>query len=157
MEDPSHTVFAGMDVSEGMRRGYRNNNPGNIRVSSDAWRGLADPQDQTEFQRREKNFCVFREPEWGLRAIAYLLRKYKSDYQLDTPRKIVSRWAPASDNNDVGSYADAIAKALNIGSDTRVDVSDQPTIKQLMKAISQHENGDRPPYSEVQYDAALLL
>ena len=154
--DPAHAVFGGADVAQSVRRGFRNNNPGNIRVG-DTWRGLADPVDQTAFQRSEKNFCVFREPEWGLRAMAILLRKYKTEHGLDTPRKIIARWAPASDNNDVASYAAQLALALGIGPDDFADATKDKTLLPMMRAIARHENGERPPYADVQYQAALVL
>jgi hypothetical protein len=158
VEDPDHVTFSGANVAEAMPRGFRNNNPGNIRISpSSIWRGLADPGDKTNFQLREKSFCVFREPEWGLRAVAILLRKYKTEYGLDTPRKIISRWAPASDNNDVGSYAQQLAKALGIAPDDPVDATEDADLIKMMRAIARHENGDLPPYTEVQYQTALLL
>lgn len=157
LEDPNRAVFGGADVAEAMPRGFRNNNPGNIRISSSNWRGLADPIDETDFQRREQSFCVFREPEWGLRALAILLRKYKTEMGLDTPRKIISRWAPASDNNDVTSYAEQLAKALGIGPDGFVDATDSPSLITIMRAIARYENGDRPPYADTQYQVALLL
>lgn len=158
VEDPDHAVFSGANVAEAMPRGFRNNNPGNIRISqSSAWRGLADPDDKENFQLREKNFCVFREPEWGLRAIAILLRKYKSEYGLDTPRKIIARWAPASDNNDVDSYADQLAKALGVTPDGPADATVDVELIKMMRAIARHENGAQPPYAEVQYQTALIL
>ena len=54
-------------------RGIRNNNPGNIRWSNDQWKGLI-PKDQAS----DKAFCVFRSPEYGIRAMARILRKYTS-------------------------------------------------------------------------------
>ena len=154
--DPDHAVFGGVDVAEGMRRGFRNNNPGNIRLGS-AWRGLADPSDMKDFQSREVSFCVFREPEWGLRAIGILLRKYKKDFKLITPRQIISRWAPASDNNDVDSYAAHMAKALNTTPDSVVDADDVTTLVAMLQVIATHENGEPPPYADVQYLTALKL
>lgn len=156
-DDPDHKVFSGTDVAEAMPRGFRNNNPGNIRTGPSMWRGLADPVDQMEFQRREQSFCVFREPEWGLRALAILLRKYKTEHGLDTPRKIIARWAPAGDNNDVTSYAAQLAAALGIGPDNFVDATDDASLVTMIRAIARHENGDRPPYAEMQCQAALLL
>jgi hypothetical protein len=154
--DPRQEVFGGIDVAEGMPRGYRNNNPGNIRVG-DAWRGLADPALHTAFQQREASFCVFREPEWGLRAMAYLLRRYQRDHGLDTPRKIIARWAPASDNNNVAAYASQVAGALAIGPDDFVDATLSSSLVTMVRAMARHENGDVPPYADVQYQAALLL
>jgi hypothetical protein len=156
-EDPARAVFGGADVGEAMPRGFRNNNPGNIRVSSSMWRGLADPIDKTEFQQRESSFCVFREPEWGLRALAMLLRRYKTEHGLDTPRKIIARWAPAGDNNDVTSYATQLALALGMGPDDFVDATVDESLVVMMRAIARHENGARPPYAGMQYLTALDL
>lgn len=157
LEDPHQRVFGGGDVEESLSRGYRNNNPGNIRISSDMWKGLADPVQKTAFQQREKSFCVFREPEWGLRAIAILLKNYKHIHGLVTPRSIISRWAPASDNNNVVSYSSALAKALGTVPDGIVDADDDDTLIKMMRAIARHENDSKVPYGDVQFRAALLL
>lgn len=157
MADPAHAVFSGEDVSEPLPRGFRNNNPGNIRVSANAWLGLADMADMTAFQRAEQSFCVFREPEWGMRALAVLLRTYKREHGLVTPRGIISRYAPSSDNNDVASYSTALASALGVGVDSVVNAYDDATVIAMIKAIARHENGAKIPYSDVQFRAALLL
>jgi hypothetical protein len=155
--DPKHAVLSGDDVAQGMPRGYRNNNPGNIRRSASAWRGLSDPADMKPFQRLETSFCVFREPEWGLRAMASLMLTYRREHGLDTPRKIISRWAPAGDNNDVDAYARAVARALGTGPEEVIDVTNSAVMGKLLRAIARHENGDRPPYADMQFDTALLL
>lgn len=161
-EDPRHQVFGGVDVGQDLPRGYRNNNPGNIRIR-DRWMGLAEPMLMKPFQQQEDAFCVFAEPEWGLRAIGALMRTYKLQHGLRTPRSIISRWAPASDNNDVASYATAVAKALTqeleaqIGPDDFIDAENEPTLIALMKAIARHENGLRPPYAQVQFVTAVRL
>jgi len=153
--DPAHRIFGGADVAEGMPRGFRNNNPGNIRVG-DPWTGLAPLDEQKSFQQLEKAFGVFREPEWGLRAIARLLRKYKSK-GFDTPRKIIERWAPVSDGNNVDSYSGHLAEALGVNRDDVVDANDDDVAVKMMLAIATHENGSKPPYSQVQFKAALRL
>jgi len=153
---PSPDFFDGSDVAIGMPRGLRNNNPGNIRIG-DNWLGLAEPARMTDFQKQETSFCVFSEPEWGLRAMARILRKYQTDHNLKTPHDIIARWAPASDNNDVASYASAVAKALNVTTTDDIDLSDATTLALLMKAIARHENGQVPPYSDNQYGAAIKL
>ncbi|MBX3698840.1 MAG: hypothetical protein R3F08_03805 [Dokdonella sp.] len=150
-------VFSGADVAESLPRGYRNNNPGNIRVSGAGWRGLSDPAEMTDFQAREQSFCVFKEPEWGLRAMAVILRNYKRIYGLTTPRDIIGRWAPAGDNNDVGSYSQAIATALKVEPNAKVDVGDDATLIAMLRAMARHENGIKAPYGDVQFQAALLL
>ena len=44
-------------------RGIRNHNPGNIDKGAD-WEGLADDQSS------DSRFCVFKDPVWGIRAMA---------------------------------------------------------------------------------------
>lgn len=68
----------------------RNNNPLNIRYSSgNKWIGQTG---------KNKGFAVFSDMVYGWRAAIVLLIKYqRSGY--DTIRKIVTRWAPPSEND----------------------------------------------------------
>lgn len=79
-------------------RGIRNFNPFNIRRSQIVWLG-----ERSELIDRE--FESFISMELGLRAGLLLLRNYiRRGY--DTPRKILARFAPASENpmHDYLSY-----------------------------------------------------
>ena len=77
-------------------RGIRNNNPLNIRLSSDKWQGQVLPQRGSG----EGAFCQFYTMEYGWRAAFVILcRTYYGKYGLKTIRDIVSRWAPAKENN----------------------------------------------------------
>jgi hypothetical protein len=71
-------------------RGFRNNNPGNIRHGS-KWKGLKEVQD-------DKSFCSFVSVEFGIRAIFKLLDTYSTKYDLNTIENIISRYAPPSEN-----------------------------------------------------------
>ena len=74
-------------------RGIRNNNPLNIRNSADKWQGLSTLQEDREFFQ-------FVSMEYGWRAAFVILcRTYYGKYGLKTIRDIVSRWAPAKENN----------------------------------------------------------
>ena len=74
-------------------RGIRNNNPLNIRKSADKWQGLSTLQEDREFFR-------FVSMEYGWRAAFVILcRTYYGKYGLKTIRDLVSRWAPAKENN----------------------------------------------------------
>jgi len=74
-------------------RGIRNNNPLNIRKSADKWQGLSTLQEDREFFQ-------FVSMEYGWRAAFVILcRTYYGKYGLKTIRDIVSRWAPAKENN----------------------------------------------------------
>ncbi len=153
---PSPDVFDGIDVAQGMPRGIRNNNLGNIRIGA-SWAGLQTPQLMKVFQQQETSFCVFCEPEWGIRAMARLLRKYQNTYNLQTPLDIIGRWAPASDNNDVNSYARVLANALGISVAAEMNLNLDATMVTTIKAMARHENGQMPPYAELQYWAGVSL
>lgn len=71
-------------------RGIRNNNPFNIKRSRHPWVG------KTTFDN-EKVFEVFTNMEFGLRAGIKLLVTY-IERGYNTPRKIINRFAPHSEN-----------------------------------------------------------
>jgi hypothetical protein len=131
-------------------RGIRSNNPGNIRVG-DPWQGLMPRDQMNEAQKREKEFCVFSEPKWGIRALCRLLIAYKDKHKLDTVRGIITRWAPPK--GKVGSktytqnteaYIAQVAAALGVSDLTKIDVYQYDIAKPLVKAIIKHENGVQP-------------
>lgn len=73
-------------------RGERNNNPLNIRYNPrNQWRNQLTPDN--------KGFCRFATMQDGINAAARLLYVYYTRYNLNTIELIVSRWAPASENN----------------------------------------------------------
>ena len=122
-------------------RGIRDNNPGNIRWGSD-WKGL-----KKDGKQQDPSFCVFETPEHGIRALAKLLRNYQRLYGLNTPRKIISRYAPPTENETV-SYIDSVSRQLNITPDTPVDLSEDGVLLVFIKAIIRHENGIQPYSNE---------
>lgn len=76
-------------------RGIRNNNPLNIRKGS-SWKG--EKPNQTD-----KQFEQFVSLEWGIRAAFKLLRNHISGFKgtrpkMNTYRKIITMWAPPSEN-----------------------------------------------------------
>ena len=77
-----------------MTRGIRNNNPGNIRLTEDCWRGEIDGND--------RSFKTFETMAWGIRAMFHLLNNYRILYGCDTLEKLVGRWAPPVENNTQG-------------------------------------------------------
>lgn len=119
-------------------RGIRNNNPGNIRKSHEPWRGLLPTDDQTD-----SAFFRFSSPEWGIRAIAVILRTYQSKYKLGTVRALIQRWAPETEN-DTSTYVDAVAKAVGASPDEPIDLRDAGDMRGMVLAIIRHENGEQP-------------
>lgn len=138
-------------------RGIRNHNPGNIRrLPGVRWQGQAADQSS------DKEFVVFTDPRWGIRAIARTLityqdkRRARDGSRIDSVQEIIDRWAPPHEN-DTTSYARQVAKQLGLAVDAEtVDVYDFHTMRALVVAIIRHENGYQP-YSNEQIDAGLQL
>lgn len=80
-------------------------------------------------------------------ALAKLLRNYQRLYDLNTPQKIISRYAPPTENETV-SYIDSASWQLNITPDTPVDLSEDGVLMVFIKAIIRHENGIQPYSNE---------
>lgn len=118
-----------------LARGIRNNNPGNIEKGI-AWKGIDAAK-----TAQESRFIVFTAPEWGLRAMARLLKNYQRLYGLSTVRGIINRWAPPTEN-DTGAYVNAVARALSVDPDASISV--ETSLPALLKAIVRHENGSQP-------------
>lgn len=121
-------------------RGIRNNNPGNIRWG-DKWKGLDECG-----REKDKSFCVFTEPEYGIRALAKILRNYRDLHKITTVAGIIHRFAPPIENNTV-AYINHVSKELGVDADETIDVSNKNVMLKLIKAIIKHENGVNP-YSE---------
>jgi hypothetical protein len=117
-------------------RGFRNNNPGNIRKGSN-WHGLAEEQNHSAF-------CVFSHPTYGIRALAYLLKNvYQGRYNLDTIEKLIDRWAPPSEN-ETSDYVVFVCNETRLEPDEPIDLIDQTIMLKVVAAIIQFENGDMP-------------
>lgn len=85
--------------------GIRNNNPCNIRYSLlNTWKGQIG---------HSKGFCKFSSIDMGVRAVLALLRSYRYHYGLDTIHKIISRFAPPSENN-TPAYISAVVSYCNL-------------------------------------------
>lgn len=124
-------------------RGIRNNNPGNIRWG-DHWRGLV-PQ----LQQTDKAFCQFVSPEYGIRAMMMILKRYQKQHGLNTIAGIIHRWAPPEEN-DTQAYINSVVTVTGIPAHEQIDVTDSATMLKLVQSIIAHENGYQP------YDASVL-
>lgn len=118
-------------------RGYRNNNPGNLRHGS-KWQGLADIQ-------TDKEFCQFVSMTMGMRALCKLLSNYIK-HGHNTITKIISRYAPSNENNTKG-YIATVSQMVSIPADRVLgEVNNESSVKSLAMvaaAIVVVENGDR--------------
>lgn len=129
-------------------RGLRNHNPGNLRLSKDKWQGLAAVQTDAEF-------FTFKDPVYGIRALARTLINYQDKYSLRTIFGIINRWAPAVEN-DTNAYVNSVCKRTKRGARSQLNMHDHPDLRPLVEAIIAHENGAQP-YTDAQLDRALAL
>lgn len=109
-------------------RSVRNNNPGNIRDSkTNTWLGQtgADPD----------GFAIFVDTKHGVRALCKLLDGYIAR-NMRTPRSIIFRFAPPSDDNPSEVYAHFVARHLGVKVDDVLTYADVP---KLVDAIAQFE------------------
>ena len=117
-------------------RGIRNCNPLNIRRSKDKWKGMKALQSDAQFVQ-------FESLEWGWRAAFYLLtRTYYHKYRLYTIRAIVTKWAPAIENN-TKAYINNVSRLTGIDPDEPLGIPSEKPSRwiALGTAMAIQENG----------------
>lgn len=122
-------------MTNNVPRGIRNNNPLNIRISASPWRGKITPSSDPSFEQ-------FISVEMGLRAAFIIVRTYIKKYRLCTPAQIVTRWAPASENNTL-KYIDYVSKISLLPSNQRLEISQKNALCRLLWAMAAYECGRR--------------
>lgn len=143
-------------MSQRESRGIRNHNPGNIRKSKDKWQGLASDQPDSEF-------FTFKDPTYGIRAMARLLINYQDKYGLRTVYDIIHRWAPPVGSGPKGSYTQntrgyvtQVSNHMKVDPNDEIDLHNFRYLYPLVEAMIKHENGYQP-YSESQITKGLVL
>jgi hypothetical protein len=94
-------------------------------------------------------FKQFRCVEWGYRAMFVLLDTYRIRYGLRTIREMISRYAPASENN-TEAYITAVCDMTGIGADEPLDTRSKRDMIPLVGAMSKVENGVQPNFEDVE-------
>lgn len=125
-------------------RGKRNNNPLNIRISSDAWQGKIG---------NDGAFEKFSSMTYGLRAGIIILRTYYNKYGLKTIREMITRFAPPSENN-TNSYVNNVSSRTGIDADKTLTFN-KATMLPIIVQMCRIECGYIP--SNVELDAAFSL
>lgn len=115
-------------------RGIRNNNPGNIRMSNNQWKGKIPHHLNTD-----KAFEQFNTMAEGTRAMTVLIRNWIRKGTANTIEKIVKRYAPPNENNTT-RYVDLISDWTGLPKDQVLDV-DKETMQKLVLAMARKENG----------------
>ena len=119
-------------------RGIRNNNPLNIRISGQGWRGKIKDNTDGSFEQ-------FESIEWGIRAAIVIVRTYIRQHHLNTPAAIIRRWAPAVEN-DTKKYIDFVIDRANLYRNEQISSNSKFQILRLLAAMAYYENGVEVPF-----------
>ena len=118
-----------------MTRGIRNNNPLNIRYACNNWLGKI-----TKANKKDPSFEEFETMRHGFRAALLLIQNYIIKYGCNTISKIITRWAPPTDNNRTAKYIADVCKMVNMGGNEVLSNHD-PRLKEIVRAMSLIESG----------------
>lgn len=129
-------------------RGMRNNNPGNLRA------GFG------QIGTDSGGYAVFPSREAGYNAAARQLVGYHNA-GLDTINAIVSKWAPASENNTQAYVSSVVQsmnqKGFNVGAFSKLNLRDSGMLKALLDSMINHEvgSGAESYFTGSAYDAII--
>jgi len=114
-------------------RGIRNNNPGNLVMTTIAWQGKV-----SRANNRDGHFEQFIELRYGIRA---MMRDIISDINggQNNIVDLISTYAPSFENNTT-AYINSVAQAVGLSPTAAIDLS-QSTLIALCKIIIRVENG----------------
>lgn len=138
-----------------MSRGLRNNNPGNIRVSQNAWKGKI-----VGAQKKDKVFEEFVSMAYGYRALLINVRTYIRRDGINTIRGIITRWAPPEDRNNTEGYIKAVCKSMGMSPGYMIKEDNKDKFRadmiKLAAAISLVENGVEPNMADIEKGWELI-
>ncbi|CAI2023898.1 lytic transglycosylase [Serratia bockelmannii] len=133
-------------------RGIRNNNPGNLNYVGQNGATLED--------HATPRFARFNSAFEGFAALGKQIKAYyngtskAAGYQkLQSVEDIISRFAPASENN-TQAYINKLSKMLGVGRGDSLNIQDPQVLATLMNGVTQIENGKNPYAPEMVLKAA---
>lgn len=133
-------------------RGIRNNNPGNL--------NYVGQNGATLEEHATPRFARFNSAFEGFAALGKQIKAYyngtskAAGYQkLQSVEDIISRFAPASENN-TQAYINKLSKMLGVGRGDSLNIQDPQVLATLMNGITQIENGKNPYAPEMVLKAA---
>ena len=118
-------------------RGFRNNNPLNIRKGQN-WQGEASVSNDTAFE-------TYAAPEYGFRAATKIFDSYGRLYGATTIAAIVSRWAPTHEN-PTEQYIRYVEEKMSLSRNEFLVLSAESTTVALLDAMTRFENNGLNPY-----------
>ena len=121
-------------------------NPGNIRKSSDLFKGEVRPSSNAHFKEFISN-------EYGYRAMFRILSNYLySGYK--TIFSIIARWAPAFDNNNTAAYIQFVSSKMKMAPNI---LFSSATLPQLVYYMTWYENSFPGDRDEINRGYALFV
>lgn len=126
-------------------RGIRNNNPGNVKFGPSQWNGKIEEAQNTDSKITDPNHSRFGQPTFeqfwtwpqGVRVMIYLVKKYINVHNANTIDTIINRWAQGGNEN----YKNYLSQRSGKTRTQIIDSNDEPTIKSIVRSISNFENG----------------
>ncbi len=134
-----------------LSRGIRNNNPGNLILTSIAWQGKIPAKSNTDGK-----FEQFQTMELGIRA---MFKDLVNDINKgkNTVRKLINEYAPPSENN-TSQYIKDVCQSIGVQPDDVITSINQSFLLKLGKAIIRKENGaDASKVSDTQIINGMKL
>ena len=131
-------------MDQNLPRGYRNNNPLNIRYNAaNDWQGKVA-------QNTDGVFEQFVAMEYGYRAALKLIRNYITKNGLTTVSQIISKWAPNNENNTAG-YIQRVCNSTGWLPGKTIDPYNVHDMADLVYAMALVENGINilPDYTQI--------
>jgi hypothetical protein len=116
-----------------MTRGERLNNPLNIRISNNAWKGKITPSSDADFEQ-------FDTPENGIRAGAKIVLTYFHE-GLSTIRQVITRWAPPSEN-PTEAYIENVSLRSGFDADAHLMFTSIDDLWPVIHGMIDQENGE---------------
>jgi len=137
------------NMNEKIPRGYRNNNPTNIRKNEFTYPGEIVPS-------TDKSFKQFKSREYGYRAALALLKNSYIPKGYNTITKIITRWAPAKDNNNTAAYISDVCQLTGLTPGEVISSKEQ--LIKIVYAMAICENGSStlPDLAEIEAGWNLL-
>lgn len=128
-----------------LTRGLRNNNPLNIEKGNN-WQGEQQPQSDRRFEE-------FVSLEYGLRAGFIILKKYIArpprGYGQDTIARIISKWAPHTENA-TEHYINFVSAKTGILKSERLRWEDKSKLCAIVRAMAIMESGMEIPMGRIE-------
>lgn len=124
----------------------RNNNPLNLRLTSDVWKGQIGSSN---------GFVSFKDIAHGYRAgFKNIISQIKKGN--NTLQSLINVWAPTSDGNNPINYAKFVSEKTGIGINDRLDPTNKDQMIKLAAAMTNMESGHPANISDIESGWNLL-